>query len=168
MTSARLDAAPVAWLLTHPTEPPDCVLDRGWTEEPITDEDRNAGWCAQPLGFIAEAAPTTPAGAVAWRWRCLDGKSPWCASAYPLEGDLSAFEVQPLYAAAHAPDGMPDRALLHELVAAWDAVEPAVNNAFLIQHARTGVGYEGPTDFADAIAKVRAHLAIIAGDQDHG
>lgn len=38
---------PVAWLLTHPTEPTDVELAS--SREPITDADRRAGWDAEPL-----------------------------------------------------------------------------------------------------------------------
>jgi hypothetical protein len=38
---------PVAWLLTHPTEPTDVELAS--SGEPITDADRQAGWDAEPL-----------------------------------------------------------------------------------------------------------------------
>jgi len=50
-------SAPVAWLLTHPTEPTDCELASPW-KEPITDADRAAGWSAEPL--YRAAAPVLP------------------------------------------------------------------------------------------------------------
>jgi len=45
------DMEAVAWLLTHPTEPRDCVLAYAW-QEPITQADRDAGWDAQALAVI--------------------------------------------------------------------------------------------------------------------
>ena len=57
-----------------------------------------------------------------------------------------------------------DAEALRALVKGWEAVEPEVNNLFLIQHARTGLHYDGPQDFAVALKAARARLAGRTGD----
>ena len=51
--------------------------------------------------------------------------------------------------------------LLREVIDGWDKASPEIDNAFLVQHARTGVGYEGPHDFAEALTAIRAFLATV-------
>lgn len=46
-TNPSAKTEPVAWLLTHPTEPTDVEL--ATSRDPITDADRKAGWSSEPL-----------------------------------------------------------------------------------------------------------------------
>lgn len=60
------------------------------------------------------------------------------------------------------------REILRKLVAAWDKVEPDVNAVFLTQHARTGIGYTGPEDFADALTEARQALSPAQDEVSNG
>lgn len=47
---------------------------------------------------------------------------------------------------------------LKALIAGWEKVEPHVSDMLVTANARTGSTYNGPTDFADALAAARAYV----------